>query len=115
MRDLCGLSAEVDVVVTVTNAIEVDVPAVTPMAPAVAVGHKQVTVLWDNFTDFKYDLDWRREDERYGLTPKDENASSPRVVEVDDPEVRYAFRIRGRNLLGQTGPWSPETIVGAVG
>ncbi len=111
VRDLCGLSAEVDVVVTVTNAIEVDVPAVTPMAPAVAVGHKQVTVLWDNFTDFKYDLDWRREDERYGLNPKDENASSPRVVEVDDPDVQYAFRIRGRNLLGQTGPWSPETIV----
>ena len=111
VRDLCGLTAETQVVITVTNAIEVDVPADTPLAPAIAVGHEQVVVLWDNFTDFKYDLDWRREDERFGLTPKDENASSPRVVEIDDPEVKYAFRIRGRNLLGQTGPWSPETVV----
>ena len=111
VRDLCGLTAETQVVVTVTNAIEVDVPADTPLAPAVAVGHEQVVVLWDNFTDFKYDLDWRREDERFGLTPKDENASSPRVVEIDDTGVKYAFRIRGRNLLGQTGSWSPETVV----
>ena len=93
------------------NAIEVDVPATTPLAPAVAVGHEQVVVHWDNFTDFKYDLDWRRIDERYQLEPKDENASSPRVVEIDDPEVRYAFRIRARNLLGQAGEWSPETVV----
>ena len=111
VRDLCGLTDEIQVFVAVTNAIEVDVPASTPMAPAVAVGHQQVVVLWDNFTDFKHDLDWRREDQRYGLTPKDENASSPRVVEVDDPDVSYAFRIRARNLLGQTGPWSDETVV----
>ncbi len=111
VQDLCGLTDETEVVVSVTNAIEIDVPAAAPIAPAVAVGHEQVVVLWDNFTDFKYDLDWRREDERYGLEPKDENASSPRVVEIDDPEARYAFRIRGRNLIGQTGPWSPETVV----
>ncbi len=111
VRDLCGLTDEIEVFISVTNAIEVDVPATTPMAPAVAVGHQQVVVLWDNFTDFKHDLDWRREDQRYGLTPKDENASSPRIVEVDDSDVSYAFRIRARNLLGQTGPWSDETIV----
>lgn len=109
-RDLCGLRTETKVIVAVTNAIEVDVPATKPMAPAVATGHQQIVVLWDNFTDFKFDLDWRREDERYGLIAKDENASSPRVVEVDDLDVRYAFRIRGRNLLGQTGPWSEETF-----
>ena len=109
--DLCGLADQIDVTVTVTNATEIDVPAVTPLAPAVAVGHEQMVVLWDNFTDFRYDLDWRRFDERYELTPKDENASSPRVVEIDDPEMKYAVRIRARNLLGQTGEWSPETVV----
>ncbi len=111
VRDLCGLEARTDVAVSVTNAIEVDVPAITPIAPAVAVGHEHVVVHWDNFTDFKYDLDWRRMDERFKLKPKDENASSPRVVEIDDPDVQYAFRIRARNLIGQVGSWSPETIV----
>ena len=111
VRDLCGLQARTNVEVSVMNAIEVDVPATTPLAPAVAVGHEQVVVHWDNFTDFKYDLDWRRIDERYQLEPKDENAAAPRVVEIDDPEVQYAFRIRARNLLGQVGEWSPETVV----
>ena len=110
-RDLCGLEDQGYVTVTVANAIEADVPAVTPSAPAVAVGHEQVVVLWDNFTDFRYDLDWRRFDERYGITPKDQNASSPRVIEVDNPDIQYAFRIRTRNLLGQIGAWSPETVV----
>ena len=50
-------------------------------------------------------------DERYRLEPKDENASAPRVVEIEDPQVQYAFRIRARNLLGQVGEWSPETVV----
>ena len=111
VRDLCGLTARVNVQVTVINAIEVDVPLTTPTAPAVAVGHKQVVVLWDNFTDFRYDLDWRKTDERYSLQPQDLNASSPRVVEVDDVESEYAFRIRARNLLGDVGSWSEETIV----
>ena len=111
VRDLCGLTSTTNVEVSVTNAIEVDVPAITPLAPAVAIGHQQVVVHWDNFTDFRYDLDWRRMDERYQLQPKDENASSPRVVEIDDPDVQYAFRIRARNLIGQVGEWSPETIV----
>ncbi len=111
VRDLCGLTDEVAVIVSVMNAIEVDVPALTPDALAIAVGHEQVVVLWDNFTDFIYDLDWRRIDERYELTPKDRNASSPRVVEVDDPSIQYAFRIRARNLLGEEGAWSEETII----
>lgn len=111
VRDLCGFEARTNVEVTVTNAIEVGVPATTSLAPAVAVGHEQVVVYWNNFTDFKYDLDWRRVDQRYQLEPKDESASSPRVVEIDDPEVQYAFRIRARNLLGQVGEWSPETVV----
>lgn len=111
VRDLCGLEARTNVEVSVTNAVEVDVPATTPTAPAVSIGHEQVVVYWDNFTDFKYDLDWRRIDERYHTEPKDESASSPRVVEIDDPEVQYAFRIRVRNLIGQVGEWSPETIV----
>ncbi len=110
-RDLCGLADQVYVTVAVTNAVEFDVPALTPLAPAIAVGHEQVVVLWDNFTDFRYDLDWRRLDERFGLEPKDDNASSPRVVEIDDPDTKYAFRIRARNLLGQVGDWSPETVV----
>lgn len=111
VRDLCGLTDEVIGIVTVANAIEVDVPALTPDPPAVAVGHEQVTVLWDNFTDFAFDLDWRQIDERYGLEPKDRNASSPRVVEVDDPSTQYAFRLRARNLLGLEGSWSKETII----
>ena len=111
VRDLCGLTDEVIGIVTVANAIEVDVPALTPDPPAVAVGHQQVTVLWDNFTDFAFDLDWRQIDERYGLEPKDRNASSPRVVEVDDPSTQYAFRLRARNLLGLEGSWSKETII----
>ena len=111
VTDLCGLSNRTPVRVTVTNAIEVDVPAATPSAPTLAVGHAQAVVLWDNFSDFKHDLDWRRADERYGLTPKDQNASSPRVVELDDPDVQYAFRVRARNLVGQVGPWSSETVV----
>ena len=111
VRDLCGLEGRANVAVSVTNAIEVDVPAPTPLAPAVAVGHEQVVVHWDNFTDFKYDLDWRRIDERFELEPKDANASSPRVVEIDDSGVQYAFRIRARNLLGQAGSWSPETVI----
>ncbi|MCY4474973.1 MAG: cadherin domain-containing protein [Chloroflexi bacterium] len=111
VTDLCGLSTRTPVRVTVTNLVEVDVPADTPLAPTVAIGHTQAMVLWDNFSDFKHDLDWRRADERYGLTPKDQNASSPRVVELDDPDVQYAFRIRARNLVGQVGPWSSETIV----
>ena len=111
VRDLCGLTDEVNALVTVVNAIEVDVPALTPDAPAIAVGHEQVVVLWDNFTDFAYDLDWRQIDERYELAPKDKNASSPRVVEVDDPSTQYAFRIRARNLLGEEGSWSEESII----
>ena len=111
VRDLCGLTDEVIGIVTVANAIEVDVPALTPDPPAIAVGHEQVTVLWDNFTDFAFDLDWRETDERYGLEPKDRNASSPRVVEVDDPSTQYAFRLRARNLLGEEGAWSEETII----
>ena len=111
VRDLCGFEARTNVKVSVKNAIEVDIPATTSLAPAVAVGHEQVVVHWDNFTDFKHDLDWRKIDERYQLDPKDENASSPRVVEIDDPEMQYAFRIRTRNLLGQVGDWSPETVV----
>ncbi len=111
VTDLCGLTDEVIGIVTVANAIEVDVPALTPDPPAIAVGHEQVTVLWDNFTDFAFDLDWRQIDERYGLEPKDRNASSPRVVEVDNPSTQYAFRLRARNLLGEEGAWSEETII----
>lgn len=111
VKDLCGLTDEVIGIVKVANAIEVDVPALTPERPAIAVGHEQLTVLWDNFTDFAFDLDWRQIDERYGLEPKDRNASSPRVVEVDDPLTQYAFRLRARNLLGEEGAWSEETIV----
>ena len=111
VTDLCGLTDEVIGIVTVANAIEVDVPALTPDPPAIAVGHEQVTVLWDNFTDFAFDLDWRQIDERYGLDPKDRNASSPRVVEVDNPSTQYAFRLRARNLLGEEGAWSEETII----
>ena len=111
VKDLCGLTDEVIGIVTVANAIEVDVPALTPEPPAIAVGHEQVKVLWDNFTDFAFDLDWRQIDERYGLEPKDRNASSPRVVEVDDPSTQYAFRLRARNLLGEEGAWSEETII----
>lgn len=111
VRDLCGLTDEVIGVVTVANAIEVDVPALTPDPPAIAVGHEQVTVLWDNFTDFAFDLDWRQIDDRYELEPKDRNASSPRVVDVDDPSTQYAFRLRARNLLGEEGSWSEETII----
>ncbi len=111
VRDLCGFEARTKVAVSVTNAIEVDVPATTPLAPAVAVGHEQAVVHWDNFNDFKYDLDWRRIDERFELEPKDANASSPRVVDIDDSGVQYAFRIRARNLLGQAGSWSPETVI----
>lgn len=111
VRDLCGLTDEVIGIVTVVNVIEVDVPALTPDPPAIAVGHEQATVLWDNFTDFTYDLDWRRIDERYELEPKDRNASSPRVVEVNDPSAQYAFRLRARNLLGEEGAWSEETII----
>ena len=111
VRDLCGLTARTNVQVTVINAIEVDVPLTTSMPPAVAIGHRHMVVLWDNFTDFRYDLDWRRTDERYGLEPLDSNASSPRVVEIDDPTVEYAFRIRARNLLGDVGAWSDETVV----
>ncbi|MYA60677.1 MAG: hypothetical protein F4X40_09035 [Chloroflexi bacterium] len=111
VTDLCGLTDEVIGIVTVANAIEVDVPALTPDPPAIAVGHEQVTLLWDNFTDFAFDLDWRQIDERYGLEPKDRNASSPRVVEVDNPSTQYAFRLRARNLLGEEGAWSEETII----
>ena len=111
VRDLCGLTDEVIGIVTVVNAIEVDVPAMKPDPPTIAVGHEQVAVLWDNFTDFTYDLDWRRVDERYELEPKDRNASSPRVVEVNDLSAQYAFRLRARNLLGEEGTWSEETVI----
>ncbi len=111
VRDLCGLSDEAEVTVNVNNAIEVDLPTLTPNPPAVAVGHRQVTVLWDNFTDLIYDLDWRRLDGEYDSQPKDANASSPRIVDIDDPNSLYAFRIKTRNLLGNEGQWSDETII----
>ena len=111
VRDLCGLTDEVRAVIAVINAIEVDVPPKTPEPPVIAVGHEQVAVLWDNFTDYLYDLDWRRVDERYELEPKDPSASSPRFVDIADQSVKYAFRLRTRNLLGKAGEWSEETIV----
>ena len=111
VTDLCGLQDEATAVISVLNSPESDVPVTKPSPPAVAVSHSYATVLWDNYSDLDYDLDWRVGDEAFGRLPKVAGATSPGVVEFVEAGTQYGFRLRTRNQEGEISPWSDETLV----
>ena len=112
VQDGCGLSDVATATVDITNVVEADVLPPVLDAPSVVVGHKQVRVFWPTSPDLKYDLDWKEVDEGYRTSrPRDGDAVSPRIIDLEHADAAYAFRVRAVNQIGQTSDWSRETIV----
>lgn len=112
VQDGCGLSDVAEATVNITNVVEADVLPPDLPAPSVVVGHKQVRVFWRTSPDLKYDLDWKAADGEYRTSrPRDGDAVSPRIIDLEHSDRAYAFRVRAVNQQGRRGEWSTDTIV----
>ena len=109
--DLCGVNDYTDVTVKVVDDPKIDSVPEIPNAPAIISKHNQVLVLWPTNYEDRYDLDWRRLDEDFLPRPQDTDAAMPRIIDLPDSDIRYAFRLRRVNPLGEPGDWSSETLV----
>ena len=109
--DLCGVNDYTDVTVKVVDDPNIDSVPLVPNAPAIISRHRQVVVMWPTDYEDRYDLDWRRLDGDFLPRPQDTDAAMPRIVDLPESDVGYAFRLRRVNPLGEPGDWSAETVV----
>ncbi len=109
--DMCGLSDYADINIKVLDDPNIDAFPSVPNPPSIIERHNQAIVVWPTNFEHVYDLDWRVVGDTYRQRPRDADAAMPTIVELDDTENSYAFRLRRVNAVGEPGEWSEETIV----